>query len=275
MALVGPDGASSGIVEEIRRASENSTKKLDALCDALVGPEGASAGLAEEIRAAQERNTQALAQIQKALEENTQRQIDYSPKQLMEVLQELISQFNTQFSGQFWEKFEGFNRGVAELTEWMETYRKQLTTMVDQQGKTARNMDTAARRFDEVASRSEIFIDVSRNISALLGGLDSQRVQMESHLKRFAHIVDVTAESLQNIEERIVEGNNQMSEQLSEISKRIEEQIIRVDGAMDDELSKAMTTFGQQLAALSEKFVEDYTPLTERLRTLVRAVEKV
>ena len=248
---------------------------IDDLRVALVGPEGSAVGLAEELRAAQKDTGSTLAAIHSALQENTARQIDYSPKPLLDALEQMIKQFNTQFSGQFWEKFDGFNQGIADLIGWMDTYRKQISDLNDQHARTTRNMDLASRRFDEIASRSEIFIDVSRNMSSLLGGLDSQRAQMESHLKQFAHVVDVTRDSLENIEEKIAEGNEKMNDHLRGISQRIEEQVIRLDSALDAELSKAMTSFGQQLAALSEKFVDDYGPLTEKLRDVVSIARRV
>ena len=265
-------GALSGDLGALNTAIADA---IDDLRLAIVGPEGAAKGLADEFRSGQQDTRKALQAIQQALEENTQRQVDYSPKALLGVLEEMVRQFNTQFSGQFWETFEGFNQGIAELLEWMEAYRKQLGDMSEQQARSTKNMDLAARRFDEIASRSEIFIDVSRNMSSLLGGLDAQRVQIESHLKQFAHVVDVTRDNLENIEARIVEGNEETSKHINEISGRIEEQVIRLDTALDEELAKAMNTLGQQLAALSEKFVEDYTPLTERLREVVQLAKKV
>ena len=44
---------------------------------------------------------------------------------------------------------------------------------------------------------------------------------------------------------------------------------------MTEELTKALESFGRQLAALSEKFVNDYTPLTERLRDILTIAEKI
>ncbi|MGJ8670210.1 MAG: hypothetical protein ACSHXK_12030 [Oceanococcus sp.] len=264
-----------GLSGDINQVAASVADAIDDLRMAIVGPEGARDGIVEEMRTAHQGTDKRLQAIHQALQENTQRQVDYSPKGLMTVLEELIKQFNTQFAGQFWEKVGGFNQGIAELLEWMETYRTQLNDMVEQQGLSAQHMSTATRRFDEIASKSEIFVDVSRNISNLLGGIDGQRVQIESHLKRFAHIVDETGATLENIEQRIVAGNGDMNKHLSDIAERIEAQVIRVDRAMDDELRKALITFGQQLSALSEKFVEDYTPLTNRLREVVNIAREV
>jgi len=42
-----------------------------------------------------------------------------------------------------------------------------------------------------------------------------------------------------------------------------------MDSAMEQELTHALQTFGGQLTALSEKFVSDYLPLTEKLKQVV------
>lgn len=279
-ALVGGDAGS--LAGQLARASKEAaeqmqgvSKSIGDLRQALVGPEGAAAALVDQIRQGQSDANKTLGAIKSAVDENTKRQVDYSPRALMGVLEEMVRQFNTQFSGQFWDKFGNFNQGIGKVLEWMETYRKQMSEMIDQQSRAAQNMDTAARRFDDVASKAEIFIDVSKNISGLLTGLDTQRVQLESHLKRFAHIVDVTSADLEDIEHKIVRSNEEMNNHIRQISRHIEEQVIRLDHALDEELTKAMNTFGQQLAALSEKFVDDYTPLTERLRDVVNIARGV
>jgi ribosomal 50S subunit-associated protein YjgA (DUF615 family) len=56
---------------------------------------------------------------------------------------------------------------------------------------------------------------------------------------------------------------------------RTEQQLVRMDAALEHELTHSLQTFGSQLAALSEKFVSDYTPLTDKLRELVHLSEKI
>ncbi len=46
-----------------------------------------------------------------------------------------------------------------------------------------------------------------------------------------------------------------------------------LDKQLQDELNRAMSVFGQHLAAVSEKFVADYAPLTERLRELIKVAQ--
>ena len=47
-----------------------------------------------------------------------------------------------------------------------------------------------------------------------------------------------------------------------------------LDESMDKELTQALQTFGYQLTALSEKFVNDYIPLTDRLREILVLAEQ-
>ena len=58
-------------------------------------------------------------------------------------------------------------------------------------------------------------------------------------------------------------------------SKSIQKSIEDIDKGLNEELSKALNILAGSLAALSAKFAEDYLPLTERLRDIIRIAEKV
>jgi len=64
-----------------------------------------------------------------------------------------------------------------------------------------------------------------------------------------------------------------MGVQLTSLLEQNNLQLATLEKGMEDELKKALTTFGYQLTALSEKFVNDYVPLTDRLQELLTAVE--
>ena len=62
-------------------------------------------------------------------------------------------------------------------------------------------------------------------------------------------------------------------------NKKFEEILNKHVENIQNELGKSLTSslvsLGEELAALSEKFVDDYTPLTNKLREIVRIAEKV
>jgi len=57
-------------------------------------------------------------------------------------------------------------------------------------------------------------------------------------------------------------------------SQSVQDAVVQIDKGLEEELTKALNSLGGSLAALSAKFVQDYQPLTEKLREVVRLSEK-
>jgi hypothetical protein len=60
---------------------------------------------------------------------------------------------------------------------------------------------------------------------------------------------------------------------LTKSLESVRQGVITLDKGLQEELSKSLETLGRQLASLSEKFVADYGPLTDRLREIIRLSE--
>ena len=57
--------------------------------------------------------------------------------------------------------------------------------------------------------------------------------------------------------------------------ERMTQQIQLLDTALQEELTRALDSLGSQLASLSRRFVDDYSPLTEKLRDVVQMASSV
>jgi hypothetical protein len=77
-------------------------------------------------------------------------------------------------------------------------------------------------------------------------------------------------EMTQIIRKMVPEIQKQVNDQIRESQKQLAQNFSELDKNLEKELQKSLATLGQQLASLSEKFVTDYTPLTEKLREVVR-----
>jgi len=62
-----------------------------------------------------------------------------------------------------------------------------------------------------------------------------------------------------------------LSTHVDALLNRNNEQIEKLDAALEKELTQALKIMGFQLSSLSEKFVSDYTPLTQKLQLLLEA----
>ncbi|WP_174870147.1 hypothetical protein [Pectobacterium polaris] len=69
--------------------------------------------------------------------------------------------------------------------------------------------------------------------------------------------------------------NEDVTNNIVELNKKTEQQVQTLDAALAAALKKSLDSLGQQLGALSSKFVQDYDPLTEKLRDVVRLSENL
>jgi ABC-type transporter Mla subunit MlaD len=64
----------------------------------------------------------------------------------------------------------------------------------------------------------------------------------------------------------IQNSNREFNSHIDQMVQRMREQTVTLDTALKNQLATSLESLGRQLAALSARFAEDYTPLTERLR---------
>jgi hypothetical protein len=75
--------------------------------------------------------------------------------------------------------------------------------------------------------------------------------------------------SIQEVNKDFSKVNQEFNKQVGELTSKTKEQVAVLDAALTEELKKSLESLGRQLAALSEKFVADYTPLTDKLARVV------
>lgn len=77
----------------------------------------------------------------------------------------------------------------------------------------------------------------------------------------------------QEMTQYIQRHNESITTNITDMTENTKKQVTALDAALSDALKKSLDSLGQQLASLSSKFTQDYTPLTERLKEVVRLSE--
>lgn len=77
------------------------------------------------------------------------------------------------------------------------------------------------------------------------------------------------------IKKMVPEIQKQVNDQILQSQNNLSENFKSLDENLEKELQRSLTTLGQQLTSLSEKFVQDYSPLTERLKEIVNITRGV
>lgn len=116
---------------------------------------------------------------------------------------------------------------------------------------------------------------ISQLTDILYNSVQTSQDQLDKMLSEVASgITETVGQVNSNLTEAVHQSQNLVNNQLKELFEQNDRQIKQLDEAMEAELAKALKTFGYQLTALSEKFVNDYTPLTDKLQDLVHMVDK-
>jgi polyhydroxyalkanoate synthesis regulator phasin len=216
-------------------------------------------------------------------------------KALIQALQEVIRDFNAKINEQFGENFRHLNIAVGKLVEWQSGHASHLDALIEQETATARNMSEATLGYADLITKSDAFVTVAGSLGTLLTGLDTQRRQLESSLGGFASLVEKTAIGLPLIEQRIVAmteqiesgvranhdrltaafqtANASLNAHLRQATDDSKSHIAILDKALEEELRRAIESLGRQLTALSQKFVQDYTPLTAQLQRVLHSAQ--
>ena len=169
-------------------------------------------------------------------------------------------------------------------------------------------MTQATSNYEDIVQHSNTFSDISQDLSKTLKSLDLQQEHIYESVKYLGEIIESAKTGLPTIETKISElvrqvtdgaeqntkimqeaisssaknidnlmnqTNTEFNKHIREISEKTKQQVNELDRAMAEELTKALESFGKQLSALSEKFVSDYTPLTDKLRNVLSIAKNV
>ncbi len=261
-------------------------------------------GVIGQLARLREDNNRKLDSLTASFEKYAQKVAESNSKALIQALQEVIKDFNTKINEQFGENFKQLNAAVGKLLLWQQRYELQLNALIEQETVTRKNMSEASLRYADLVNKASVFNNVAQSLAGILQGIEGQRERMEGSLQAFATLIDKASTGLPQIEDRIlqmtqqledgVKANNErvsdavktsahlltatlktagdhLNDQVRQATEESRKHIILLDKALEEELRRSIESLGRQLTALSQKFVQDYTPLTAQLQRVLQS----
>lgn len=201
---------------------------------------------------------------------------------LIEALKEVIRDFNAKINEQFGENFKHLNEAVGKLLEWQENYRVELEELQKQFKACVKGIEDSNVALTGVAEKSLHVVEAAAKLEQLLIAYDDHRTRLAEHLQAFASLSKEAQDAFPVIHKNlnvmteefssaVQTSTSEIEKTVTQTSRRLEEQVTALDEALQEELTKSLSSLGNQLASLSNKFVSDYTPLTTQLERLVKA----
>lgn len=283
--------------------------QLKEIIRALVGGEDGS--LISQIKLLRQDTNDRLDVLKAAQIEALAKLSEMGSKALVEALRDVIKDFNAKISEQFGDNFKELNAAVGQLLVWQRQYKEQVETIVTRLGEASHSMTQATGDYTALVEKSGIFTNVATELSSMLRTLNDDRSRLQTVSAELAKLLVSAQGSLPQVEQKVLELTNQLTNSVTENQKRVgialtdnatairnsiqttndamssshkqhvaqitelvektKQQVTVLDKALSEELEKSLNSLGRQLTALSERFVADYTPLTDKLRRLVEA----
>jgi chromosome segregation ATPase len=278
---------------------------LHRLQESLAGKEDST--LLSQVKLMRQESRDGLTSLQSSLDNYIKRMAADNSKALIEALREVIHDFNAKINAQFGDNFKELNAAVGKLLAWQEAYREQMAEMIEQQKATTESMSVAATRYSQLVQQAERFSALAADLKTLLTGLETQKEQLLAALTHLGTLLKSAGDGIPRLEERLTEMMRQIevgvrnsigqmvqqvqtshtemrniltesathihtevNSHVKQLSAHTRQQVLDLDRALSTELENSIRTLGQHLTALSRRFVEDYTPLTERLRAILQ-----
>jgi len=115
-----------------------------------------------------------------------------------------------------------------------------------------------SRKIDEMTeSMKQGAAKVQSDVSDVVKGFGTQMQASSSEMKQL-------------LTDTLRKSQTEVNDSLTRSMDAVRQSVVALDKGLQEELNKSLESLGRQLASLSEKFVSDYTPLTDRLREVVR-----
>ncbi|KTC93828.1 MULTISPECIES: hypothetical protein [Legionella] len=187
--------------------------------------------------------------------------------ELLSTMKDLIPEFSENTSKMLSEIANGVKHVQLETVKVISDYSSEIKNVNNEMKNTLTDVIKGTHN-----SLADGLKDSVKIIQESVQEVQSQTAEV---IKNHGSQLQSTQAEMKNV---LIDGINKAQQEvtagLQENAKIIREGVLALDKELEKSLTDSLTSLGKQLASLSEKFVQDYLPLTERLREVVRLAKK-
>ena len=239
----------------------------------------------------------ALEEVMRDFNAKINEQFGDNFKQLNEAVGR-INKWQEQYRQQMDELANQFKVAAASI----EKSRESLEDIAKQNGIIVSHIDKSKESLEVIAGKSGAIVSSAEELGPILQAIQDQIKELGKHLEVFEALSDKASnvfptikanldkltdgfstavkETITNSDKSIEDQRKALARQSEQLKTTVTEstnlmamQITALDTALQKELTKALESLGSQLTSLSNKFVEDYTPLTAKLHEVLNMVD--
>jgi methyl-accepting chemotaxis protein len=208
-----------------------------------------------------------------------------------------MKDFNAKINEQFGENFKQLNTAVGAMLDWQKAYKEHVDTLTAQFTSISKNIDgidktlkTTAESHETIYDTNEILTNVIKDFAQTVASFSDLGQQAKDSFPIIERNMNSLTEasnkyvrdSLTDIQENYESYSNTQKQLMESYNANIQkmitdnaERIKNLDTELGQELNKSLESLGSQLTSLSQHFVNDYKPLTEKLKEVVQLAKGI
>lgn len=199
---------------------------------------------------------------------------------LIEALKDVIRDFNQKISEQFGENFKELNQAVGKLLEWQNQYKLSIEETNRLLGDTTARLDKATKDYAVVIEQSGKFADVANGMGHLIVTLNDEKERYSQITKELADLLNTASGSMPEIEKKMVEIGNQLSNSIKENQQNVQTMLLETGKSLFEAISKNQSNVESSLTQTATKmasFLEEnhktaQNALSENTKLITEAI---
>ena len=242
-------------------------------------------------------NSDGFDSMKKSFEGFAEQMVSDNTQSLVDALTQVMKDFNTKINDQFGENFKQLNEAVGSMVVWQKEYKEHVENLIAQFGDIKDGIQDIDKSLKSSADSHKIILESNQSLKETV-------LDFSTTVKSFSELGDKAKESFPVIEKNMTAltetSNKYIKDSLDTLKSNYEsfsltqkeimgaynsniesmikdnaERIKTLDNELGQELSKSLESLGSQLTSLSKHFVDDYKPLTDKLKEVVELANKL
>lgn len=244
-------------------ALENFTKSLGS---------NISTNIAEQITLFKDENKKQFDRLIE-VQENALDQIrEGATATLIEALREVLKDFQTAITDHLADNFKDLAEAVNHLVTWQQQYEIHIQ-------RTTESMETASNRYVSLVEHAEVFHKTSAALNEQLNLFRDQSSNLKALLGDLNSLVTATSKEIPQIENRIINIGEQISNSSHTFNETISNSIAKtasqtelLTSGIEKAVQVSIESLGKNTTTLMDQLIKDHKELNEALMNNYKAV---
>lgn len=237
--------------------------------------------LLEELKALRIENNEHLTQLVQTQDEALERLAEMGTQTLISALEEVVRDFNNNITEQFGDNFKQLNEAVGEILIWQENYKAFVDDTSESLESLITSLNETIEDFDSIVTNSQAFSETAEELASTIQYMQQHHDESKAYLEKLANMITDANNGLPSIENKIIQITTQIQAAMQENNRLLNQatqetksNVDELNKGMEKALSDALQQITGHLGALSEKFANDYSPITTHLEQIVKLAQR-